>query len=211
MRFNPGMKLTRWILPLAVVLAGCGSKPLKMDNVDEGHWKAKALIKDKEQSRSFIVHLNFNLVRGARTRMDVTSALNTGVASLVTDGKEVRYVMFDSKRFYYGRPQADVMRPILSIPIDPRWIQNMLLDEPIPDKSWTCIKGSSGLVEECRDGVTGLKISWTQRMGPKKTISIDHSKAHVQINVQSFKPKVEDRKNLFVLEAPEGYQKLQVR
>jgi len=208
------MKLSRMVLPFvffASVLAGCAGKPLRMDNVDEGNWKAKALIKDKEQSRSYIVNLNFNLVRGQRTRMDVTSALNTAVASLVTDGKEVRYLMFDSKRFYYGRPQADVMRPILSIPIDPRWIQNMLFDQAIPDKSWTCTSNSGGLVEECRDGVTGLKVSWAQRMGPKKTIVIDHSKAVVQINVQAFKPKVEDRKNLFVLEAPEGYQKLQVR
>lgn len=210
MRFNPNMKLHLWLLAIAAILNGCASRPLKMDAVDEGHWKAKALIKDKEQSRSYIVHLNFNLVRGSRTRMDVTSALNTGVASLVTDAKEVRYIMFDSKRFYYGRPQADVMRPILSIPIDPRWIENMLLDEPIADKSWTCT-GSSGLVEECRDGVTGLKLTWTQRVGSKKTIVIDHAKASVQINVHTFKPKVEDRKNLFVLEAPEGYQKLQVR
>lgn len=193
------------------MLAGCASKPFKMDGYDEGNWKAKALIRDKEQARSFIVNLNFNLVRGQRTRMDVTSALNTGVASLVTDSKEVRYILFDSKRFYYGRPQADVMRPILSIPIDPRWIENMLLDQPIPEKSWTCTGGSGGLVEECRDGVSGLKLSWSQRAGPKKTITVEHSKATVQINVHSFKPKVEDRKNLFVLEAPDGYQRLQVR
>jgi hypothetical protein len=185
--------------------------PMKMDKIDDGNWRAKALIRDKEQSRSFIVNLNFNLVRGQRTRMDVTSALNTGVASLVTDGKEVRYVIFDSKRFYFGRPQADVMRPILSIPIDPRWIQNLMFDEPIADKSWSCTNDSNGMVQECRDSGAGLKITWAQRIGPKKTVTIEHSKATVQINVQSFKSKVEDRKNLFVLEAPEGYQKLQVR
>ncbi len=205
------MKICFLSMVFLLALNGCITKPMKMDSIDEGNWKAKALIRDKEQSRSYIVNLNFNLVRGQRTRMDVTSALNTGVASLVTDGKEVRYIMFDSKRFYYGRPQADVMRPILSIPIDPRWIQNMLFDEAIPDKSWTCTSDSNGIVQECKDGVTGLKVSWGQRLGPKKTITIDHGKATVQINVQTFKSKVEDRKNLFVLEAPEGYQKLQVR
>ena len=45
--------------------------------------------------------------------MDVTTTLGTGVASLVVDHKEVRYVLFDSKRFYYGQPQPGVMRPIL--------------------------------------------------------------------------------------------------
>ena len=205
------MKLKYLAILILLVVAGCVSKTMKMDKVEEGHWKAKALIRDKEQSRSYIVNLNFNLVRGQRTRMDVTSALNTGVASLVTDGKEVRYLMFDSKRFYYGRPQPDVMRPILSIPIDPRWIENMLLDQAIPDKSWSCTSNSKSVVEECKDSVSGLTITWSQRLGHKKTIIIDHSKATVQINVQTFKAKVEDRKNLFVLEAPEGYQKLQVR
>src|SRR5262249_37433978 len=181
------------ILGLTTVLGltGCMTAPMRMDKVDEGNWKAKALIRDKEQARSYIVNLNFNLVRGQRTRMDVTSALNTGVASLVTDNKEVRYIMFDSKRFYFGRPQADVMRPILSIPIDPRWIQSLMFDEPIAEKSWSCASDSSGMVQECRDGVTGLKVTWGQRLGPKKTVTIEHTKATVQINVQTFKSKVE--------------------
>lgn len=194
-----------------VLLSGCGTQPVKMEGVDEGNWRAKALIRDKEQSRSYIVNINFNLVRNQRTRMDVTSALNTAVASLLTDDKEVRYLLFDSKRFYYGKPQADVMRPILSIPLDPRWIQNILLDLPIAEKSWSCAQDSAGLVVNCSDSVTGLKISWSQRMGPKKTVTIDHPKAMVQLNVQTFKPKVEDRKNLFTLEAPEGFQQLRVR
>lgn len=198
-------------LGVAVFLSACASQSLKLDDVNEGHWKAKALIRDKEQSRSYIVNLNFNLVRGQRTRMDVASALNTAVASLLTDDKEVRYIMFDSKRFYFGKPQADVMRPILSIPLDPRWIQNLLFDIPIAEKSWSCTQDSAGLVQNCTDSVTGLKISWSQRMGPKKTVNIDHPKAMVQINVQTFKSKVEDRKNLFTLEAPEGYQQLRVR
>lgn len=184
---------------------------MKMDKVLEGNWKAKALIRDKEQSRSYIVNLNLNAVRGTKTRMDVTSALNTGVASLVSDDKEVRYILFDSKRYYFGKPQVGVMRPILSIPFDPRWLQNMVFDLPITEKSWSCTTSSSGLVETCTDAMAGLKVSWSQRVGPNKTITIEHSKATVQINIQSFKSKVEDRKNLFALEAPEGYQKLQVR
>ncbi len=196
---------------LVVFLSACASQSLKLDGVNEGNWKAKALIRDKEQSRSYIVNLNFNLVRGQRSRMDVTSALNTAVASLLTDDKEVRYILFDSKRFYFGKPQADVMRPILSIPLDPRWIQNLLFDIPIGEKSWSCTQDSAGLVQNCTDGATGLKVSWSQRLGPKKTITIDHPKAMVQINVQAFKSKVEDRKNLFTLEAPEGYQQLRVR
>jgi hypothetical protein len=195
----------------ALVLSACSSVPMKYADVKEAQWKAKALIKDNEQSRSYIVNLNFNMKRGEVTRMDVTTTLGTGVASVLVDNKEVRYVLFDSKRFYYGSPQPGVMRPILSIPFDPRWLQNILFDTAIPDKSWTCTSDSSGNLLECADSVSGVKITWSARNGSKKTILIEHTKASVQINVQSFKPKVEERKNLFSLEAPEGFQKLRVR
>jgi len=193
------------------LLSGCASAPMRLSNVKEGQWKARALIRDHEQARSFIVVLNLNAVRDERARMDVISTLGTGVASLVVENNEVRYVLFDSKRFYYGPPQPDVMRPILSIPFDPRWLHNILFEQPLPEKSWTCSKDGSGLLQECSDSVTGLKVNWSARQGEKKTVIIEHAKARVQINVQAFQPKVEDRKNLFVLEAPAGYQKLRVR
>ncbi len=199
------------ILSVAVAaLVGCQTAPLRMNSAREGQWEAKALIKDKEQARSYVVNMNFNAVRSEQARMDVTSALGSGVASLVVDAKEVRYILFDSKRFYFGTPQIDVMRPILSIPFDPRWLHNILFEIPFAEKSWTCVLSSDWL-SECRDSVTGLKITWSARQGQKKTIFIEHPKATVQINVRSFEPKVEDRKNLFTLEAPSGYQKLRVR
>lgn len=204
--------MKRTLLALSFLLSACATTPaVKLNNVTEGQWRAKALIKDKEQSRSYIVNLNFNAVKHERARMDVTSTLGTGVASLVVEPKEVRYVLFDSKRFYYGQPQVDVMRPILSLPFDPRWLNNLLFEEPIQDKGWTCEKDKDGGLASCRDAVSSTVVSWSSRAGEKKTLLIEHAKASVQINVNTFRPKVEDRKNLFVLEAPEGYQKLRVR
>ena len=185
--------------------------PTKMTEVREGQWRAKALIKDLEQNHSYIVNLNFNAVKESRARMDVTTTLGLGVASLVVDPQEVRYVLFDAKKFYSGVPQPNAMRPILALPIDPRWIHNILFDLPIADKNWTCTRDAAGLVQECTDLSGGLKITWSGRQGDKKTVLLSHPKASVQINVQSFKPKVEDRKNLFSLDAPEGYQKLHIR
>lgn len=196
---------------LLLASVGCQTVPTHYNQVAEGQWRAKALIRDNVQSRSYIVNLGFNLIRDQKTRMDVTTALGTGVASLVVDSKEVRYILVDSKRFYFGPPQADVMRPILAMPFDPRWIQNVLLDQPIEGRNWTCSKDEQGLIKECRDSGTSVTVTWSGRRGDKKSILINHPKASVQINVQSFKPKVEDRTGLFSLEAPEGYQKFRVR
>jgi hypothetical protein len=205
------MKLTLLALLTSFVLAGCASQPLKLDNITDANWHAKALIKDNEQSRSYIVNLNLNIKKDEALRMDVSTTLGMGVASLLETPKEVRYILYDSKRFYYGLPQPGVMRPILAIPFDPRWLQNVLFDIPIPEKSWTCTRDEKGQLANCQDSVTGLKVTWSARQGLKKTILIEHAKASVQINVQSFKPKVEERNNLFSLEAPEGFQKLRVR
>src|SRR4051812_36588867 len=119
----------------AALLSACASIPQKYAGVQEGQWKAKALIKDAEHS--YIVNLNLNVKKGEATRMDVTTTLGTGVASLVADNKDVRYTLYESKRFYFGSPQPGVMRPILAIPFDPRWLQNILFDTAIPEKSWT--------------------------------------------------------------------------
>ncbi len=203
----------RILLALLVFLSftGCKTTPKLYSDVSEGQWRAKALIKDLAESRSYVVNLNINLVKNQRARMDVTTGLGTGVASLVTDDKEVRYILVDKKRFYTGAAQPSAMRPILSIPFDPRWLNNILLEEPIVEKGWTCARDGSGFLSECHDSLSGLKVTWSDRHGDKKTVQLDHSKASVQIKVQSFKPKVEERKNLFTLEAPAGYQKLRVR
>ena len=64
----------------------------------------------------------------------------------------------------------------------------------------------AALLKDCQDSVTGCKDHLVRPPGVKKTILIEHPKASVQINVQTFKPKVEERKNLFALEAPEAFK-----
>lgn len=185
--------------------------PPPIGEVNQGHWRAKALIKDKDQSRSYVVNLNFNAVRDAQARMDVTSTLGTGVASLMVDAKEVRYVLLDQKRYYIGPPQPESMRPILAMPFDPRWIHNVLFELPIRDKGWTCVIAPQGPVQSCTNAESGTEITWAARDGEKRTVQIEHAKASVQINFSAFQPKVEDRNNLFVLEPPTSFQKLRVR
>ncbi|NJL23825.1 MAG: hypothetical protein HC902_00655 [Calothrix sp. SM1_5_4] len=71
-------------LMVVAAISGCRtSPPLKVSDASEGQWRGKALIKDKEQNRSYFVYINFNAVRDRKARMDVTSALGTGVASLL--------------------------------------------------------------------------------------------------------------------------------
>jgi hypothetical protein len=205
------VRIVLLICATLVTVAGCQSAPpTKLSDVQEGQWRAKALIKDREANKSYIVNLNFNARRNRSARMDVTTTLGMGVASLLVDSGEARYILLDSKRFYYGVPQPGIMRPILAIPFDPRWLQNILFDIPFKDASWSCEQGKDGFLASCVNNDQGLKLTWTARSGDHRTVLIEHNKASVQLNMTSFKPKVEERKNLFTLEAPDGYQKLHV-
>ena len=195
----------------ALVVACASKKKVTLSDVHEGNWKAKTLITDKEGKQSQIVYLNFNAVRDQHARMDVTTIIGTGVASLVVDPAEVRYFILDSKKFYVGVAQPEVMRPILPLPFNPKWIHNILFEEEFTDKGWTCQRDAAGLLSTCQDANTKIAITWSARKGPTKSVTIDHPRASVQINVQAFKPAIEDRKNLFVLEAPVGFQKLRIR
>lgn len=198
-------------LLIVSLVSGCGFAPLKYDEVKEGQWKAKALVKDLEQSKSYIVNLNFNAVRDSRLRMDVSSSLGTAVAALTADQKEVKYLLVEAKKFYFGNSRPDAMRPILSIPFDPRWLQNLLFDIPFADKAWACKSDSKGFLNQCVHSELNVKVTWTQRAGEQKTISLEHKRANVQLNILSFKPKVEDRKGLFELKAPASFESLNIR
>lgn len=194
-----------------ILLAGCASKPMVMSNQDQGNWRARALIKDKELSRSFIVVLDFNAVRRKSTRLDVTSTLGQQVASLVVNDSTVNYHTADAKKFYTSAPRPEALRPILSIPLDPRWLQNILFEEPIPAKSWTCKSDKDGFLIECKDKATELTISWRDRKGVKRRIDLVHPKAEIQISFISFSPKISKPEKLFTLDAPSGYQKIKLR
>jgi hypothetical protein len=196
---------------LILALAGCASKTLKLGDINQGNWSARALIKDKEQSRSFIVNLNLNAVRHEKLRLDVSSTLGQQVAALTTTSTEVRYYTTEQKKFYVGAPKSDVLRPILAIPLDPRWLQNLLFDEAIVNKNWTCKLGEDHLIAECRNEADELTITWTKRRGDARTITIQHPKAELQISIRSFSPKIETAPGLFDLVPPNGYQKLKIR
>ena len=82
--------------------------------------------------------------------MDVSSSIGTGVASLVVDPKEVRYVLLDTKRFYYGAPAPEVMRPILALPFNPQWIHNILFEEAFTEPGLVVSAGRGRLAERLR-------------------------------------------------------------
>ena len=190
------------------LLAGCQMLPTKYSEHSEGQWGSKVLVKDKKKSKSFIVNVDIQARKNKQLRMDVTAALGTPVASLVLNDKEVKYILFRQKRFYSGTTNNRVLSPILSVPLNPQLFFNLLFDEPMADKNWSCAKDNKGFLVACENSQQDLKVTWKDRKGRRKAIHIEHSKADIQMNIKSFSPQAEE---VFHLKAPKSFKKYKVR
>ena len=199
---------------LVPLLVGCASgsrnpTPPVAETLESGRWRAKALVKDKDQNRSYLVNLDFNSVRSERARLDVTTTLGTGLASIVLLDRDAKIALITQKRFFEGPAKPEAMKPILAMPFDPRWIRNVFVGDSIVGPGWACADNATG--HSCRDAGSLTEVTWTKQGGDRPIVIIDHPKATIQINVQSFSPSVDPRPNLFTLEAPESYQKFRLK
>lgn len=200
------------LLFFILLIAGCKTQPVRMDNVGQANWRARALITDKEHAKKYILVLEMNAIRNERMRVDATSTLGQPIASLVATDSEVRYFTTESKKFYFGPPRPDSLKSILAIPFDPRWLQNILFDEPIAAKNWTCKTDEKGLLTECLDKNTDMKIVWRNRQGEGRNIDIIHAKGEIQMSFRSFNRKIDGPADkLFALQPPPGFQEVKIK
>ena len=196
---------------VSLVLSGCQSAPTKFENVSEGQWEGRVLIKDKKKNQSHVVSIDINAIKDEKIRINVTAAMGTPVAALVVDGTKTQYILFKQKAYYEGATQPKVLNPILAIEMDPRLLFSVLFDSEIKDKGWECLKDDKGYLKNCENKASALKIDWVERKGEKKTIKIDHVNASLQLNLNSFRPKVVARDDLFSLKAPAGFKTYTLR
>ena len=196
---------------ISILLVSCAMAPKRFETFDQGQWKAKVLVRDKKNFRSQIVNLDLNAVKNKKLRMDVTTPLGVHVASLVMNDNKVSYMLVRQKKYFSGPSNSRVLRPMISVPMDPKVLHNVLFDLPIAEKSWSCSKDSKSYLAECKNLRSGLKIKWTQRNGSQRVIEIDHKLARLQMNLKNFYNHTEKKKSLFTLQPPKSFKKYRIR
>lgn len=192
-------------------LVACQTMPTRYEKETRGRWDAKVLIKDKKKSKSAIVNVDLWAKKNEKLRMEVTAALGTPVATLTLNGSQVDYALIRQKRFYSGQAQPSVLRPILSVPLNPQLMYNILFDEPIADKNWSCTKGENGYLAKCSNLQNDLEIRWKNRKGTRKTVFVDHPQASIQMNFSGFKRSFEESAEFFRLNVPKTFRRFRVR
>lgn len=190
---------------LAISFMGCQTAPFRYENQNEGNWQAKALVRDKKAGQYAVVNLDVNAVKNEKLRMDITAALGHPVAVVLVDSKSINYVLFEQKQYYKGSAGAQTLKSLIKVPLDPRYVNNIMFDLPIEDKSWVCTRDKANYLSECHSEADGLDIKWSDRKLQRKRITIEHALGSVQINVTEYKSKVETRDHLFELNPPKSF------
>ncbi len=174
----------------------------------EGNFRTRTLVKDKKQSKSFIVNLNFNVERDKAIRMDATSPLNQHLASFLITPKNLTFFIVPEKTYYKGSSQPDAFARFMAVPLEPMWLENILFREPFEDKNWSCTKGASDKVVSCLNTGEKLNIEWGEDKSKKQTVKITHSQGEIQMNIHRIQPKVEAGVSLTALDIPKGFRQI---
>lgn len=205
---NTSKPLSSALVIISFILVGCQTAPFQFSTQDEGQWQAKAVVKNHVTKQSGVVSIDINAKKQKQIRLDITAVLGQPVASLVLNSDQLTYVLIDQKQYYQGPSEPQALKAILPVSIHPDILYSIVFETPITDKSWVCDRDRMGILKTCQQASTGTRIVWSDRKGIRKTVKIENQVGVVQLQFQSFQPKVEQRDNLFVLTPPKSFKSI---
>lgn len=144
-------------------------------------------------------------------RLVVTTSIGLHVASFVINETQVQYVLPREKKYYFGKPNDQVLAPVLTVSVDPRHLMNALFDEPFVTKDWICSKTESQLLLDCKQLSSKIKITWSDRKEMQKKVTVDGPTFKLVIDLKRVPSKVQITKNTFELTRPKNYQIIEIK
>lgn len=189
---------------LTVVSCSSGTK-ITQNEAAKGEWEARVLVKNRTQAKSFLVNVDFIAVRPGQMRMDVTTPVGMHVASIALNDNVMTYVVPRKKTYYQGPATSQSFAKTLNFSFDPKLMMNILFDQPVQYKGWTC-KSQGELVSECSQGA--LKITWAKRTSKDKTVLVSHPQYQIELKFHNFDVPAKVKDGLFTIQQPEGFSKV---
>src|SRR5690606_17454094 len=152
-------------LSLYLLLTSCQFAPKRYSDLQQGQWAGKILIRDKQNHKSHLVHININAQGRSALRMDVTAPIGGHLASLVVKDSTVQYLLLKEKKFFEGPTNPRILRPLFSLPLDPRHLFNIVFEEPIKQRGWNCELSTSGKPTSCKNAQYQIDLEWKEHRG----------------------------------------------
>lgn len=207
-------RLFFFLLAVSLVTA-CASKQPKPSvpgpGIQQGQWETKAVVSDLKANKSHTLDIDILADRAGQMRMEVSATMGVQVASLVLN-KDIRYVIYNQKRYFEGRPSENSFLPLMNLPLHPYNLLSILFDAPIRGKGWTCNKDANNLVTDCYHAERGLKVQWEDRTeeGQKKVV-ITAPEFEMRWLFRPPKTEVQLKEETFHLDPPAEFKIIQLR
>lgn len=185
--------------------------PKHLSDFQSGHFKSKALVRDLRANKSQVVNLDVKALDLQNFRMDVTTSLGMHVFSLVNTSEKVEYIVVPEKKHFSGKSSPKALAPILSVPIDPRFLGYIFFERQIPDKNWSCDQDAEGKLSTCKDLRTKLTIAWEKSKEGARLIRITYPNVSVvQINIHDFSNALKNKEEILNLKVPSSFKSIQI-
>ena len=142
-------------------------------------------------------------------RMDITGTFGIAVATIVLNGKEVRYLLPKEKRFVIAPSGSDALGRLIPLRISPQVLLAILFDRRLPAADWVCTDGLEKVpaaYEECKNRREAIFVKWIDRNGGSRRLKIGTPEAEAEVVLDEVKSKVEVGPDTFKLNSPTGYK-----
>jgi hypothetical protein len=194
-----------------IFILGCQTSPKRYNEILEGEWAAKILVKDIKSGSSHILNVDIRAIKQRFFRMNVNNPAGMHIASLALQEDYFEYILMNEKKFYKGRARPNALRPLLETSLDPILLHNIVFDIPIEGNNWKCENNKNEFVEVCENLQENLKIEWSDRQQTSKLVKVTHPTIELQIKFISFIKDPELKKEIFSLKIPKGFKIYQIK
>jgi hypothetical protein len=197
--------LTSAIALIVLTGIGCAMATKKFTDVTIGQWESRALVRDAKSNKSFIIYMTFIAENKGRLRLDVTSSVGSQISSMLVEKEQVTLLLLRDKKFYKGPASSPRLFSALNLPLDPRIFLNILFDQPVEQKGWSCAKDAEGIVTECKNAGQNIRYTIADRSGAKRTVTVTHPRGSAQVNFTKFNSGPFDLDKIFALPTPKSF------
>ena len=176
---------------LLLLQSGCQSFQTKYSEQTQAQWEVRALIKDHLRSKTYVAVIDIYAIKNEKLKMDLISPLGDHIGSFYLSGEKIQLLDVPNRAYYYGKASIHSLKPLVNLPIHPHDFYDILFDTKPTSKNWSC-KQEDGLLVECNNSLSQIKVEWENRAGSKRTINIAHKSASIQMNFNKFDKKIKE-------------------
>lgn len=189
---------------------GCATAPVHEGAFQKAQWETKALIRNLKEQKTHSVDIDVFAIKNDRTRFEVTALMGYQVASLVMSAKEISYIIYPEKKFYFGKNSTSAVEKILGLPLHPMNLSYIAFDEPIRGAGWKCYADTAGLISKCVNNERAMAVEWRDRHQGEKKVVITAPQFEMQWLFKAPQTEVQFKSETFTLKQPNGFKAIQI-